>query len=112
MQKVINCSCGYIVRAENDDQLVAKAQEHAKQVHQMDLTRDRRSRWRDRSEWTVGRRQPAVACSCARMGFLVDVDQLLRVDVRVALGRAETGMAQQLLNRAKVGAVGEQMRGK
>jgi predicted small metal-binding protein len=40
MQKVINCSCGYIVRAENDDKLVAKAQEHAKQVHQMDLTRD------------------------------------------------------------------------
>ena len=38
MQKVINCSCGYIVRAENDDKLVAKAQEHAKQVHQMDLT--------------------------------------------------------------------------
>jgi predicted small metal-binding protein len=40
MQKVINCSCGYIVRAENDDKLVAKAQEHAKQVHQMDLTRE------------------------------------------------------------------------
>lgn len=40
MQKVINCSCGYVVRAENDDTLVAKAQEHAKQVHQMDLTRD------------------------------------------------------------------------
>jgi predicted small metal-binding protein len=40
MQKVINCSCGYIVRAENDEALVAKAQEHAKQVHQMDLTRE------------------------------------------------------------------------
>jgi predicted small metal-binding protein len=40
MQKVINCSCGYTVRAENDDQLVAKAQQHAKQVHQMDLTRE------------------------------------------------------------------------
>ena len=40
MQKVINCSCGYIVRAENDEKLVAKAQEHAKQVHQMDLTRE------------------------------------------------------------------------
>ena len=33
MQKVINCSCGYIVRAENDDKLVAKAQEHAKTTH-------------------------------------------------------------------------------
>ena len=40
MQKVINCSCGYIVRGENDDNLVAKAQEHAKQVHQMELTRE------------------------------------------------------------------------
>jgi predicted small metal-binding protein len=40
MQKVINCSCGYIVKAENDDKLVEKAQEHAKQVHQMDLTRE------------------------------------------------------------------------
>jgi predicted small metal-binding protein len=40
MQKIINCSCGYIVRAENDDKLVVKAQEHAKEVHQMDLTRE------------------------------------------------------------------------
>ena len=40
MQKVINCPCGFIVKADNDDQLVAKAQEHAKQVHQMELTRD------------------------------------------------------------------------
>jgi predicted small metal-binding protein len=40
MQKIINCPCGFIVRAENDEQLVAKAQQHAKQVHQMDLTRE------------------------------------------------------------------------
>jgi predicted small metal-binding protein len=40
MQKVIHCPCGYTVTAETDDQLVAKAQEHAKEVHQMDLTRD------------------------------------------------------------------------
>lgn len=40
MNKVINCPCGFIVRAESDDQLVAKAQEHAKQVHQMDLSRE------------------------------------------------------------------------
>ena len=40
MQKVINCSCGYIVRADNDDKLVAKAQEHAKSVHGMDLSRE------------------------------------------------------------------------
>lgn len=46
----------------------------------------------------------------ARVRLLVDVDQLLSVDVGVALGRAETGMAQQLLNRSKIGAVGEQVR--
>jgi predicted small metal-binding protein len=40
MQKVIHCSCGYTVRADTDDKLVAKAQEHAKQVHQMDLSRE------------------------------------------------------------------------
>jgi predicted small metal-binding protein len=40
MQKVINCPCGFVVRAEDDEQLVAKAQEHAKQVHQMDLSRE------------------------------------------------------------------------
>ena len=40
MQKVINCPCGFIVKAENEDQLVVKAQEHAKQVHQMELSRD------------------------------------------------------------------------
>jgi len=40
MQKVINCPCGFIVQAESDDQLVAKAQQHAKEVHQMELTKE------------------------------------------------------------------------
>jgi predicted small metal-binding protein len=40
MEKVINCPCGYIVKGASDDELVAKAQQHAKQVHQMDLTRE------------------------------------------------------------------------
>jgi predicted small metal-binding protein len=40
MQKVINCPCGFTVTAETEDQLVAKAQQHAKEVHQMDLTRE------------------------------------------------------------------------
>lgn len=40
MRKVINCPCGFVVEAESDDQLVARAQEHARQVHQMDLTRE------------------------------------------------------------------------
>jgi predicted small metal-binding protein len=40
MQKVINCPCGYVVNGASDDELVTRAQEHAKQVHQMDLSRD------------------------------------------------------------------------
>jgi predicted small metal-binding protein len=40
MNKIINCPCGFVVKAETDDQLVAKAQQHAKEVHQMDLSRE------------------------------------------------------------------------
>lgn len=40
MTKVINCPCGFIVTAESDEQLIAKAQQHAKEVHQMELSRD------------------------------------------------------------------------
>jgi predicted small metal-binding protein len=40
MEKVINCPCGFVVKGESDDDVVNKAQKHAKDVHQMDLTRD------------------------------------------------------------------------
>jgi predicted small metal-binding protein len=40
MQKVINCPCGFVVRGQTDDELVARAQEHARQVHQMELSRE------------------------------------------------------------------------
>ena len=40
MEKVINCPCGFVVKGETEAQLVARAQEHAKQVHQMDLSRE------------------------------------------------------------------------
>jgi predicted small metal-binding protein len=40
MQKVINCPCGFVVKGDSDDQLVSRAQEHAKQVHQMELSRE------------------------------------------------------------------------
>jgi predicted small metal-binding protein len=40
MNKVINCPCGFVVKGESDDQLVERAQEHAKQMHQMDLSRE------------------------------------------------------------------------
>jgi predicted small metal-binding protein len=40
MQKVINCPCGYIVKGETENELITRAQQHAKQVHQMDLSRE------------------------------------------------------------------------
>ncbi len=40
MEKVITCPCGFVLQADSDDQLVAKAQQHAKDVHQMDLSRE------------------------------------------------------------------------
>lgn len=40
MQKIINCPCGFIVKGGSDDEVVTKAQAHAKQVHQMDLSRE------------------------------------------------------------------------
>ena len=33
MAKVINCECGYVVRGETDDELVANAEEHINQQH-------------------------------------------------------------------------------
>ena len=40
MSKVITCPCGTVVRAEDDDTLVMAAQQHAREVHAMDLTRE------------------------------------------------------------------------
>ena len=47
---------------------------------------------------------------CARMRLFVDLNQLRSIDMRISLGRAETGMTQQFLNRAQVGAIREQVR--
>jgi predicted small metal-binding protein len=33
MAKVINCDCGYVVRGENDDELVAAAEQHIQSDH-------------------------------------------------------------------------------
>ena len=38
MQKVITCPCGVVIRGATDADVVAQAQKHAKEVHQMDLT--------------------------------------------------------------------------
>ena len=39
-RKSIRCECGAGFEADNDDQLVAGAQHHARDVHGMALTRD------------------------------------------------------------------------
>jgi predicted small metal-binding protein len=38
--RVIHCPCGYVVRAETEDDLVSQATTHAREAHQMDLTRE------------------------------------------------------------------------
>lgn len=38
MSKVIHCPCGHVVRGAGDDELVRNAQEHAQEVHDMELT--------------------------------------------------------------------------
>ena len=40
MAKMIHCDCGYVARGETDDELVADAQRHAREVHDMELTRE------------------------------------------------------------------------
>ena len=45
------------------------------------------------------------------MGVTVNVEQVRRVDRGVYLGRRQAGMAEQLLQRAQVGAAAEQMGG-
>jgi predicted small metal-binding protein len=40
MTKVIQCPCGTVIRAADDDKLVAQAQRHAKDVHAMELSRE------------------------------------------------------------------------
>ena len=33
MAMVINCECGYTVRGENEDELVASAEQHIREAH-------------------------------------------------------------------------------
>ena len=40
MAKVVNCPCGETIRAETDDELVRLVQEHGKQVHNQDVSRE------------------------------------------------------------------------
>jgi predicted small metal-binding protein len=40
MAKIMQCYCGHVVRGETDQELVANVQEHAREVHDMELTRE------------------------------------------------------------------------
>lgn len=40
MSMLINCDCGFTIHGETDDELVTNAQAHAREVHDMDLTRE------------------------------------------------------------------------
>jgi len=40
MKKVIECPCGSVIEGDSDDEVVTKAQEHAKSTHDMELTRE------------------------------------------------------------------------
>lgn len=33
MAKVINCDCGFVVRGETDDELIAGAEQHIREAH-------------------------------------------------------------------------------
>ena len=38
--KKVACDCGKVIREQSDDDLVKAVQEHAKDVHDMDLSRE------------------------------------------------------------------------
>ncbi|HYY91626.1 MAG TPA: DUF1059 domain-containing protein [Candidatus Dormibacteraeota bacterium] len=41
MAKQVNCDCGFMVRTQSDDELVRHVQLHAREIHQMDVPRDK-----------------------------------------------------------------------
>jgi predicted small metal-binding protein len=41
MAKQVNCDCGFMVRAQSDDELVRHVQLHAREIHEMDIPRDK-----------------------------------------------------------------------
>jgi predicted small metal-binding protein len=38
--KIMQCDCGHVVRGETDDELVANVQKHAREVHDMEISRE------------------------------------------------------------------------
>ena len=40
MTKMFTCECGVVIKGRNDEELVAEAQRHAREVHRMEITRE------------------------------------------------------------------------
>jgi predicted small metal-binding protein len=40
MAKAFTCECGVVLSGVDDDDLVAQAQRHAREIHHMEITRD------------------------------------------------------------------------
>lgn len=40
VMKTVRCDCGFVVRSDNEDQLVGELQQHAREDHNMDLSRE------------------------------------------------------------------------
>ena len=40
MAKIIQCPCGVVIEGQDDEDVVQKAQSHARDVHQMELSRE------------------------------------------------------------------------
>ena len=40
MAKIIQCPCGVVIEGRDDEDVVTRAQAHAREVHQMELTRE------------------------------------------------------------------------
>lgn len=40
MEKIVECPCGAVVRASDDDELIASTQSHASEVHDMEMSRE------------------------------------------------------------------------
>jgi predicted small metal-binding protein len=40
MTKIIRCSCGYVIRSDNQEELVAAVRHHARVQHGMELTEE------------------------------------------------------------------------
>gem|GEM_PF-406493 len=41
LAKQVNCDCGFMVRTQSDDELVQHVQLHARDIHQMEVPREK-----------------------------------------------------------------------